>query len=63
MTAEAFAMDLVGCARCGGDGHPDLLFHPYTHPVECEEIEFTHWAICPTLKEPILFATVEKDSG
>lgn len=55
MTGEAFTIDLNGCARCQGDGHPDLTFAPLTHDVELDEEEdFTHWAPCPANGEPIL---------
>ena len=47
-------IDLVGCARCRGEGHARLTFRPLTHPVECENGERTHWAPCPTNGEPIL---------
>lgn len=53
-------VDLNGCARCHGDGHPALVFKPFTHPVErCGgEPPFVEWAMCPTVNEPILLAVV-----
>lgn len=60
--AEAFTMDLVGCARCHGDGHPGLRFEPLTFPVEMGlpgAAVMTHWAPCPTNGEPILFGTTK----
>jgi hypothetical protein len=27
-----FTMNVVGCARCDGDGHAALTFEPFTHP-------------------------------
>ena len=52
---EPFGIDLIGCARCHGDGHPGLLFHPLTFPIELAgEPPLTHWAMCPSFKEPIL---------
>lgn len=48
-------IDLVGCARCHGDGHPNLTFQPLTFPIEMDsgEAPMTHWAPCPTNGEPI----------
>ncbi len=55
-------VDVVGCARCHGDGHPALTFRPFTHPVEGRGVAvFTHWAPCPTNGEPILFAIVPSE--
>lgn len=52
--------DLVGCARCRGDGHSALTFEPLAYPVECEGgASFTHWAACPTNGQPILMAMTE----
>jgi len=36
------------CARC--DGHHDVDVFSFEQPPN----DFTHWAICPTLREPIL---------
>jgi hypothetical protein len=47
-------VDLNGCARCAGDGHPRLEFTPLTHPLEVGGVTLTHWAPCPTNGEPIL---------
>lgn len=47
-------LDLNGCARCNGDGHPGITFQPLTHPVEIGGHMLTHWAPCPTNGEPIL---------
>lgn len=49
--------DLVGCARCHGDGHKALTFQPLTYPLRPDrehEPPLTHWAPCPTNGEPIL---------
>ena len=55
-------LDQHGCARCGGDGHPNMTFLPLTHPVEINaETIFTHWALCPTNGEPILMLTFNKE--
>jgi hypothetical protein len=58
-----FTQDQVGCARCHGEGHKDLVYKPFTHtttihiPVESKMRPFlmTHWATCPTTGEPIFF--------
>ncbi len=52
-------MDVRGCARCDGDGHPGLQFLPLIRPVEIYEIKLTHWALCPTNGEPILLAALD----
>jgi hypothetical protein len=41
------------CARCGGD-HLSLIFTPLSNPPH----EFTHWAMCPVSKEPILMKSI-----
>jgi hypothetical protein len=53
-------IDVVGCARCWGDGHKQLEFHRLTHPLVINDVELSHWAPCPTNGEPILLAFVEK---
>jgi hypothetical protein len=61
-SSEIFASDVVvtvdvkGCARCHGDGHPGLVFRPLTYPVDVADdvAPLTHWALCPTTVEPIL---------
>lgn len=51
-------VDVVGCARCHGDGHAGLKFMPLTYPyIEDGGTEMTHWAPCPTNGEPILLGT------
>lgn len=56
-------MDVVGCARCRGDGHEGLTFAALDNPVEIEGkdgmIVLTHWTPCPTNGQPILLAFVE----
>ena len=37
------------CARCGGD-HAALEFLPISNPAP----DFTHWAMCPTVHQPII---------
>ena len=53
---KPFIMDLIGCARCEGEGHEQIAFQPFTRPVEDY---WTHWAMCPALHEPILFCTIK----
>jgi hypothetical protein len=59
-----FTMDLVGCARCHGEGHPRLVFMPLEFPIEIPGSGrvFTHWAPCPANGEPILFTAVEQSA-
>lgn len=58
-----FTRDQHGCARCYGDLHEALVYHPFTHPVVVLEGEFTHWAMCPVLDEPILLLTTPVQGG
>jgi hypothetical protein len=51
---------MVGCARCDGDGHEDVLFKPLTHPVQIEGWWFGFWAPCPANGEPILMGVSPK---
>lgn len=61
MTEGAITIDLQGCARCEGDGHPQITFEKLAHPfVENDGTELTHWAPCPTNGEPILMRTGPK---
>jgi hypothetical protein len=47
-------MNISNCARCGGN-HQDLEFQELKQPHDPEGPEnYTHWAMCPTLDEPIL---------
>lgn len=67
-TDEEFTQSIVGCARCWGAGHDDLVFRKFTHPVESFnradgvfEVMATHWSTCPTTGEPILMTFVEDE--
>ena len=59
---EPVIKDLVGCARCHGEGHRGLFFYELKHPVETPEGEIfaTHWARCPQTGEPILLVFLPK---
>lgn len=61
---DEVTFDLVGCARCDGDGHPNLTFKKFKLPAG-ENDEWTHWATCPTTGEPILmgFFDIEEDEA
>lgn len=50
MPQGGYECKVVNCARCGST-HPHVLFKPFANPPP----DTTHWAICPTLGEPILF--------
>lgn len=56
----SMTVDLNGCERCHGDGHPGITFTPLTHPVEIGDTKITHWTPCPTNGEPILLATIQE---
>lgn len=72
ISRAAIKVDLNGCARCHGDGHPGLLFQPLIYPVGCScghcpagelcDDILTHWAPCPTNGEPILMLVREDDA-
>lgn len=61
--AVPITIDVNGCARCRGAGHPNLTFLPLTRPFELSvdgvEIIFSHWAPCPTNGEPILLTWLD----
>lgn len=46
---DSVTTTVEGCARCGED-HEGLLFLAFDAPVD----EFTHWALCPKVGQPIL---------
>lgn len=51
-------MSINGCARCDGEGHKDLVFREFVHPIEIAgEAPFTHFAFCPLRGEPIMLQT------
>lgn len=53
-------LDLHGCARCDGEGHDNITFVPFTQKVD---EKYTHWAMCPTLNEPILLTVNFKEQA
>lgn len=54
-----------GCARCGGDGHDNIVFKPLTYPIElkpgADAYTLTHWAMCPATDEPILLRVMREE--
>ncbi len=59
---EEVTVDLRGCARCHGEGHPQLTFRKLTFPFEPDVgDEYTHWAPCPANGEPILMIIKSRD--
>lgn len=55
---------IVGCARCGGEGHKNLKFKKLKNPVQATQtFQLTHWAMCPETNEPILMAILENQHG
>lgn len=65
---DVIVTNLIGCARCHGEGHDDVAFERLRFPItvlddEGEPARATHWAMCPTLSEPILMAVVQRDEA
>lgn len=57
----AITQDQKGCARCDGDGHPNITYEPLRFPIKLADgFTATHWAPCPTNGQPILYATKGK---
>jgi len=50
--------NINNCARCGKD-HIDIYFETFTNPPTINK--YTHWAMCPTLSEPILMWIEEEE--
>lgn len=49
-------VDIQNCTRCGGN-HENVVFSRFTqrpHKDNGAMIEWTHWAMCPKVEEPIL---------
>lgn len=53
---------IVGCARCHGEGHKDLVFTRFSYPLTSSKgaLIATHWASCPTNGEPVMLAYMRK---
>ena len=49
--------DVISCARCG-DNHGLVSFKPFTRPNN----EWTHWATCPNVYEPIMMKIEEQET-
>ena len=45
--------NLEKCPRCKG-AHAKLRIRRFASPVVCRDVVYTHWALCPKTKEPIL---------
>jgi hypothetical protein len=56
-----FNIGVSKCARCGGD-HENIVAKAFTKPVRDDngDATATHFAICPTLNEPILVLSIQK---
>lgn len=50
---------ISNCARCG-ETHVGLEFSKLTRPMV--DAKHTHWAMCPTVNEPIMLRIVEDDN-
>jgi len=51
-------VDISGCGRCQRN-HNDLTFTALTHPHN----DYTHWAMCPTVHQPILMKVTDDGTG
>lgn len=57
MLDASMVIDMQGCSRCGGEGHPQQVFLKFINPIPNEagtEALYEFWSICPTTNEPIL---------
>jgi hypothetical protein len=54
---DTLLCNLTKCIRCGKN-HKRLTFKPFQ---KTPPSEFTHWALCPHTKEPVLLASVMSD--
>jgi hypothetical protein len=55
--SSAFVVSITACARCDLD-HPNLGFSLFTkHKLG----DYQYWAMCPTLKEPVLLSVQLKN--
>lgn len=49
---------VYGCARCGGH-HEQIEFMAFTNPPH----QWTHWGVCPSTLEPILWRMEQTHDG
>lgn len=51
---------ITSCARCGND-HESLLFKEMKRPIPDgeDDVPWTHWALCPVSKDPILLCIMQ----
>jgi hypothetical protein len=60
---------IKGCARCKGEGHNDLEFEELKHPMQIDlpgcppTMLATHWAMCPTVNQPIMLILIDPSTG
>lgn len=54
---ELYANGIRNCSRCRGN-HDHVKMKPFTFPGE----QWTHFGMCPTKHEPILFRVIEATS-
>lgn len=55
-------VQVYGCARCTQDHQ--IYFKPFIYQpvIDKDEVEYTHWAMCPVLNEPILMRIIDEDT-
>jgi len=62
MLDNSLVIDMQGCSRCNGEGHPQQLFLKLINPIPNEAGDaplYEYWSICPTTNEPILLAKTQ----
>lgn len=61
MISGTITADVKKCARCG-DSHLQLMFFPFTQAPDGDEYgSWSHWTLCPKLREPILFDAPDEE--
>jgi len=61
MPDDSIVADVSNCARCGED-HEKVWFKKLQCPIIIMgESALTHWAMCPTLQEPIVLSWLVKE--
>lgn len=57
VTKGTYFIDINMCTRCKST-HAQLNVHVFHKPVEIGDRVFTHWAMCPAMKEPMLLQII-----
>jgi hypothetical protein len=60
---ECIRVTLSNCSRCGGT-HESLLFGKLLgDPIDSLPGDYTHWAMCPTTRHPIVLQVIQTSDG